>query len=68
VDQVAGDLRGEGVVAKLNIDENRQAAMDAGVRGIPALVVMHRGKVVGQIHSRNREQIVAQFRQHTSRL
>ena len=46
----------------INVRENHQAAMKAGVRSIPAMLVMQDGKVLGQIGSRNRDSIVEEFR------
>lgn len=60
--QVAGDLKGEGTVAMINVDDNRSAGQQYGVRGIPTMLVLKNGKVVGQIRSRDREQIAAEFR------
>jgi thioredoxin 1 len=62
VEQVAGDLRGEGTVAMINVDDNRPAGAKYGIRGIPTLVVLKDGKIVGQIRSRDRGQIAAEFR------
>lgn len=36
-------------VGKLNVDDNRQTAMQYGVRSIPTLLVFKDGKVAGQI-------------------
>ena len=36
-------------VGKLNVDDNRQTAMQYGVRSIPTLLVFKEGKVAGQI-------------------
>ena len=63
MDQVAEDLTGEAAVAKINVDANRGVGQDFGVRGIPALVVLKDGEVVGKIRPRSREQIVAEFRE-----
>ena len=62
VRQVAGDLAGEGAVAMINIDDNRAAAQAAGIRGIPALLVMKDGEVIGKIRSRDRESMAKEFR------
>lgn len=36
-------------VGKVNVDDNRQTAMQYGVRSIPTLLVFQDGKVAGQI-------------------
>ena len=64
VEQVAEDVAGRGVVAMVNVDENPGVRAKYGVRGIPALVVLKDGVVVGRIHSRDRQQIVNEFRQY----
>ena len=46
----------------INVDDNQQAARAAGIRGIPALLVMKDGEVLGQIESRDRESMVEEFR------
>ena len=61
--QAAGDLAGEGAVAMLNVDQNPGVGRKYGVRGIPALVVLKDGEMVGTIRPRSRNQIVAEFRE-----
>lgn len=63
VRQVAGDLAGEGSVAMINVQENQQAAMAAGIRSIPAMLVMRDGEILGQIGARDRESIIREFRE-----
>ena len=46
----------------INVDDNRSAGQQYGVRGIPTMLVLKDGKVLGQIRSRDREQIAAEFR------
>lgn len=46
----------------INVDDNREAGARYGIRGIPAMVVMKDGKIVGQIRSRDRAQIANEFR------
>jgi len=47
----------------INVQETHQAAMEAGVRSIPAMLVMQNGKVLGQIGARDRESIIEEFRE-----
>ena len=47
----------------INVQENQQAAMAAGIRSIPAMLVMRDGEVLGQIGSRDRESIIREFRE-----
>lgn len=46
LDEIAEEYEGKLTVAKLNIDENPEAAPTYGVRGIPALLLFKEGKVV----------------------
>ncbi len=46
----------------INVQDNHQAAMEAGIRSIPAMLVMKDGKVLGQIGARDRESIIEEFR------
>ena len=62
MEQVAEDLKGIGAVAMINVDDNRGAGQPYGVRGVPALIVLKDGKMLGQIRGRSREQIAAEFR------
>lgn len=46
IDEVADDLSGKAVVAKLNIDEARDIAIEYQVASIPTLMVFKGGAVV----------------------
>jgi thioredoxin-like negative regulator of GroEL len=46
----------------INVQENQRAAMSAGIRSIPAMLVMKDGEVLGQIGARDRESIIEEFR------
>lgn len=46
IDEVANDLSGKAVVAKLNIDEARDIAIEYQVASIPTLMVFKGGAVV----------------------
>lgn len=46
VEQLAEDIGGKAVVAKVNVDEEAQAASKFGVASIPTLVLMKDGKEV----------------------
>jgi len=49
VEQIATEYRGKLKVGKLDVDNNRQTAMEYGIRSIPTLLVFAKGKVVEQI-------------------
>lgn len=48
IDAVAADYDGRVKVGKLNVDENGNATMRYGIRGIPALILFKDGQVVAQ--------------------
>jgi thioredoxin len=45
LEDLATDMAGRVTVAKLNIDENPQAPMKYGVRGIPTMILFKDGQV-----------------------
>ena len=45
IDELADTYAGRVKVAKLNVDANRQAAAQFGIRGIPALLVFKNGQI-----------------------
>jgi thioredoxin 1 len=49
VSQLAQEYAGRAVVAKLNVDENPQAAHRYGIRSIPSLLIFRRGQVIDTI-------------------
>ena len=49
LEEIAGEYADKLTVAKLNVDENPKAAMDARVTSIPTLNVYKGGQVVKQI-------------------
>jgi thioredoxin 1 len=46
LEELATELEGKIVIAKVNIDENDAAATDHGVRAIPTMLLFKGGKVV----------------------
>ncbi|MBY0375192.1 MAG: thioredoxin [Bryobacteraceae bacterium] len=48
VDAIADEFTGRVKVGKLNVDENPNVTMKYQIRGIPALLVLKNGQVVGQ--------------------
>lgn len=46
LEELAAELDGKLVIAKVNIDENEAAATDHGVRAIPTMLLFKGGKVV----------------------
>ena len=48
VDAVASEYRETFIIAKLDIDKNRETAGEYGGQGIPAYIVFRDGEVVGK--------------------
>jgi thioredoxin 1 len=63
VKQAAGDLKGEAVVAMINVDDNRNLAMEYGIQSIPAILVIKDREVLGSIRPRTADSLVSDFRE-----
>lgn len=60
VEKVASQVDGTAKVAKLNVDDGQQAAMQYGVRSIPTLIVFKDGEAVQQfVGVQSEEQLVS---------
>jgi thioredoxin 1 len=49
LEELASTYAGQVKVAKVNVDEEPALAQAFGVRGIPTLTVLHKGKSIGQM-------------------
>ena len=49
LEQIAGEADGRYVVAKLNVDENRQTAGQFSIEGIPTMLIFKSGKLVDRL-------------------
>lgn len=49
LDELAGEYEGQATIAKLNVDENREAAARFGIRSIPTILFFKDGTQVDQI-------------------
>ena len=49
LEELAQEYQGRLQVVKLNVDEHTEKANEYGVRGIPTLILFHRGEKVDQI-------------------
>ncbi len=47
--QVVGAVEGKAVIAKLNVDDNRDLAVKYSVRSIPAIFIFKNGEIVKQL-------------------
>lgn len=48
LDEVASQLNGDSVIAKLNVDDNRSIAAKYGIMSIPTLILFKNGKIIKQ--------------------
>ncbi|MFZ3172287.1 MAG: thioredoxin [Carboxydocellales bacterium] len=65
VDEIATDYAGKVKVGKVNVDENRQVAMDFGVMSIPTLLVFKNGQPAERIVGyQNKQQLTAVLDKH----
>ena len=65
LEELAAEYAGKVKIVKVNVDENPDSPALLGVRGIPALFLMHHGQVVAQTSgAMPAEQIVRWTRQH----
>ncbi len=48
IDELANELDGKAIVAKLNVDENRAKAAEYFISGIPAILIFKNGKLMEQ--------------------
>lgn len=49
IDEIAAELEGKLKVGKLNVDENREVAIEYGVMSIPTLIVFKGGQAVDRV-------------------
>ncbi len=65
LEEIAGEMAGKIVIAKVNIDENPEAPARFGVRSIPTMVLFKDGKDVDQIVGNHpKDKIVSVLARH----
>ena len=65
VEEIAGEYAGKIKVGKLDVDNNRQAAMNFGIRSIPTILLFKGGDVVEtMIGAAPKAQIVEKISKH----
>lgn len=65
LDEIAKEYSGKIMVAKVDIDQNRQTPTTYGVRGVPTLALFKDGKVIDQIVGNHpKENITALLDKH----
>lgn len=65
LDQLAAESRGRYRIAKLNVDENKRAAAQFQIQGIPTLLIFKHGQPVERlVGAQPRQEIVARLAAH----
>ncbi len=49
VSEVADEFVGKAAICKLNIDDNKKAAAELGIRSIPTILIFKNGKIVNKL-------------------
>ena len=49
LEEIADELDGKAIVAKMNIDESKELATEFGIRTIPTLMLLKDGKMINKI-------------------
>jgi thioredoxin 1 len=49
VEELAGELEGQAVIGKVDVDSNPETAMRFGIRSIPTLLVFKNGEIVDKV-------------------
>lgn len=66
LEEVAKEMEGKAVIAKLNVDENPETAGKYGVMSIPTLLIFQAGKIVKQmIGVQSKETLIEEFNKLT---
>ena len=64
-DKIAENYGGDVIVAKVNIDEERDLARQEQIEVIPTLVLYHKGEALGSIVAPESRAAIAEFIQET---
>ena len=48
IDELAGEYEGKAKVGKIDIDNNRDAAVQYGIQSIPSIIIFKNGEIVNK--------------------
>ncbi len=48
IDELAGDYEGKAKIGKIDIDNNRDAAVQFGIQSIPSIIIFKNGEIVNK--------------------
>ncbi len=63
LEEIATELDGKVLIAKLNVDENPGISAKYGIRGIPAMLLFKSGQEVGQLVGNHTKGAIVDFLQ-----
>ena len=61
LEEIATELGGKVVIAKVNVDENPETPSKYGVRGIPAMLLFKSGQEIGQLVGNHPKDVIVDF-------
>lgn len=65
VEQLAEDFAGRAAIARLNIDDNYEAAVDSAVEDIPTIIIFKDGQPAGRLFGAQKlETLAAELERH----
>ena len=60
IEQLHNEFEGKAVVAKVDVDNNQQVALEYGIRSIPTLLIFKNGEVVDKIVGVSPKEVIAE--------
>ena len=60
IEQLHNEFEGKAVVAKVDIDNNQQVALEYGIKSIPTLLIFKNGEVVDKIVGLSPKEVIVE--------
>ena len=60
IEQLHNEFEGKAVVAKVDIDNNQQTAVEYGIRSIPSLLIFKNGELVDRLTGVSPKEVIAE--------